>query len=500
MSNSVASIGVEAFFGCTSLTAITVDPLNSAYSSVAGVLFNKSQTTLIQFPEGKAGSYAIPNSVTSIGDSAFYGCRLTAVTIPSSATNIGDLAFGRSWLRGLYFFGNAPDIGYDVLYDESWGTVYYLAGTTGWGTTFGDLFTGWFPTMVWDGQTFPRIVENPQSATNLTGATASFSVTVTGIPPLSFQWQCNGTNIAQGSRISGAQANRLTLTNLQSQDYGFYTVLVTNAWGSVTSAPALLRVLSVEHLSLWVSNQIPARFDFTNAAWVEVAVVAPFPTPGSGTRWTAHRPVRCPSSTPTRSSSATRSWCRPLPTIRWMRRTWRWPRLQSSWTAFYLFATATAGGRVEPAGGLYLSNMVVTLTAKPDTGWEFLGWSGDASGTSTNLSVVVNRDKAVSAQFGLIPRFRLSVTTLGGGTVSGNTQSDYLRGTTVNLSATPEPGWYSELGRGRRGTSNSVSVGMDGDKSVVARFAPLTLLAVTAGGGQLSPIRRVTLCRIRTWC
>ena len=279
MSNSVASIGVEAFFGCTSLTAITVDPLNSAYSSVAGVLFNKSQTTLIQFPEGKAGSYAIPNSVTSIGDSAFYGCRLTAVTIPSSATNIGDLAFGRSWLRGLYFFGNAPDIGYDVLYDEGGGTVYYLAGTTGWGTTFGDLFTGWFPTMVWDGQTFPRIVENPQSATNLTGATASFSVTVTGIPPLSFQWQCNGTNVAQGSRISGAQANRLTLTNLQSQDYGFYTVLVTNAWGSVTSAPALLRVLSVEHLSLWVSNQIPARFDFTNAAWVEVELVAPFPNP-----------------------------------------------------------------------------------------------------------------------------------------------------------------------------------------------------------------------------
>jgi hypothetical protein len=38
------------------------------YSSVDGVLFNKSQTTLIQYPSGKSGHYSIPDSVTSIGD------------------------------------------------------------------------------------------------------------------------------------------------------------------------------------------------------------------------------------------------------------------------------------------------------------------------------------------------------------------------------------------------------------------------------------------------
>ena len=42
--------------------------INPVYTSVDGVLFNKSQTTLIQCPAGKAGSYTIPNSVTSIGD------------------------------------------------------------------------------------------------------------------------------------------------------------------------------------------------------------------------------------------------------------------------------------------------------------------------------------------------------------------------------------------------------------------------------------------------
>ena len=58
---------------CTSLTGITVDAFNSFYSSVDGVLFNKSQTTLIQCPGGKAGSYTIPNSVTDIGYHAFSG-------------------------------------------------------------------------------------------------------------------------------------------------------------------------------------------------------------------------------------------------------------------------------------------------------------------------------------------------------------------------------------------------------------------------------------------
>ncbi|MCG2659749.1 MAG: leucine-rich repeat domain-containing protein, partial [Kiritimatiellae bacterium] len=89
--NSVTNIGDGAFVRCTSLTAITVDAGNAAYSSLTGVLFNKSQTTLIQCPGGQAGSYTIPAGVTNIGDGAFYWCTgLTGVTIPASVTNIGD--------------------------------------------------------------------------------------------------------------------------------------------------------------------------------------------------------------------------------------------------------------------------------------------------------------------------------------------------------------------------------------------------------------------------
>jgi hypothetical protein len=92
--SSVTNFNNMAFFDCNKLQSINVDALNSYYSSVNGVLFNKSQTTLILCPEGKAGSYTIPNSVTGFGNGAFTDCtNLTGVTIPDSITCIGQDAF-----------------------------------------------------------------------------------------------------------------------------------------------------------------------------------------------------------------------------------------------------------------------------------------------------------------------------------------------------------------------------------------------------------------------
>jgi hypothetical protein len=98
---SVTNIDIAgaAFENCPSLTAITVDATNAFYSSLNGVLFDKSQTTLVLFPGGLGGSYTIPASVTTIGAGAFFACEfgtcpsVASVTIPESVTSIGESAF-----------------------------------------------------------------------------------------------------------------------------------------------------------------------------------------------------------------------------------------------------------------------------------------------------------------------------------------------------------------------------------------------------------------------
>ena len=91
---SVILLQSPVFLYCIGLTNIAVNPHNSNYCSVDGVLFNKSQTTLICYPAGKAGSCTIPAGVTNILDDSFAYCGgLASVTIPNTVKSIGGSAF-----------------------------------------------------------------------------------------------------------------------------------------------------------------------------------------------------------------------------------------------------------------------------------------------------------------------------------------------------------------------------------------------------------------------
>src|SRR5262249_17972846 len=113
---SVTNIGEGAFSGEITQMDIVVDGRNPAYSSVGGVLFNKDQSTLLQFPIGKFGSYRIPPTVTDIAAYAFVEAALVRVTVPGSVTNVGANNIGYdSFFEGgappsFYFEGNAPSI------------------------------------------------------------------------------------------------------------------------------------------------------------------------------------------------------------------------------------------------------------------------------------------------------------------------------------------------------------------------------------------------------
>ena len=86
--NSVTSIGIHAFWGCSSLTSITIP---NSVTNIGDYAFNRCSSLT---------SITIPNSVTSIGEYAFGYCRsLTSITIPNSITSIGDEAF--NWCSSL---------------------------------------------------------------------------------------------------------------------------------------------------------------------------------------------------------------------------------------------------------------------------------------------------------------------------------------------------------------------------------------------------------------
>ena len=82
----------------------------------------------------------------------------------------------------------------------------------------------------------PAILLQPTSQIVTAGSNASFSVLAAGTPPLSYQWQFNGTNLAS------ATASSLALTDLQPADAGSYSVLVSNSVGTVLSSNAILTV------------------------------------------------------------------------------------------------------------------------------------------------------------------------------------------------------------------------------------------------------------------
>lgn len=80
------------------------------------------------------------------------------------------------------------------------------------------------------------ITSQPQSLTVAAGSSAQFSVTASGTPAPTYQWQCNGTALV------GATGSTLTLSNVSTASAGNYTVVVTNPHGSVTSNAATLTV------------------------------------------------------------------------------------------------------------------------------------------------------------------------------------------------------------------------------------------------------------------
>ncbi|NLW84237.1 MAG: cadherin-like domain-containing protein [Phycisphaerae bacterium] len=135
---------------------------------------------------------------------------------------------------------------------------------------------------------------------------------------------------------------------------------------------------------------------------------------------------------------------------------------------------------------------VVSLTAAPNTGYTFANWSGNATGTANPISITMDGNKAVTANF-TQNTYTLGITATNGSVtkrVNGviTTATSFAHGTVVSLTAAPNTGYtFANWSGSASGTANPVSITMDGNKAVTANFTQNTYtLAITATNGSVT--------------
>jgi hypothetical protein len=136
----------------------------------------------------------------------------------------------------------------------------------------------------------PDIAVQPASLSVDDNTVATFSVFATGAAPLSYQWQFDGTNIAN------ATSSTYTISSVDPANAGAYTVIVRNSFGPVTSDPATLTIYTAPHITTGPSGEIAdpgATVTFTAAAtgavplsysWFFNGALIQYATKGGGER------------------------------------------------------------------------------------------------------------------------------------------------------------------------------------------------------------------------
>jgi hypothetical protein len=238
--------------------------------------------------------------------------------------------------------------------------------------------------------TAPAITTQPQSQSANPGSNVTFSVVATGTQPLRYQWRFNGVSIA------GETNAMLTKFNVQATNAGNYSVVASNLAGTVTSGNALLTVNTPPSITTQPQSQsviAGANVTFSVTAsggsplyyqWRLNGTNIAGATSSSLTRTNVqlahvgtYSVVVSNSLGAVTSSSATLS------------------------VNYLLSVSATLGGTVTKSPDLpsYAAGSTVTVTAATLSIYEFTGWTGDASGMTNPLAVVMTANKSITAQF-----------------------------------------------------------------------------------------------------
>lgn len=157
---TVESIGDDAFVDCRALKNITVDAENQAFSSYDGCLYTKDMSELLRCPPNRhsaitfsntaklkkiganafnglyySGTMIIPSTVEEIGEKAFYNSYLSGIILSESLKRVGNQAFDdsyHSYLKEIWFLGDAPTMEDQVFYSGGTLTAYYPEDNKTW--------------------------------------------------------------------------------------------------------------------------------------------------------------------------------------------------------------------------------------------------------------------------------------------------------------------------------------------------------------------------------
>ncbi|HZT22215.1 MAG TPA: protease pro-enzyme activation domain-containing protein [Verrucomicrobiae bacterium] len=212
----------------------------------------------VYYNNGSSGAFAGTSAAAPLW--AGFCALVNQQSMATSGTTVGLLN------PALYAIGTGSNYTacfHDITTGNNIGTntpgLYYAVSgydlCTGWGTPNGiNLINALAP------PTLPYFITQPADQTVTNGHTATFGAVVGGQSPLSFRWQFNGTNLADGGQISGAASNILAITSVTLANAGNYRLVVTNSYGAATSQVAVLTVNRILPTLTVSSSENPSGF------------------------------------------------------------------------------------------------------------------------------------------------------------------------------------------------------------------------------------------------
>ncbi|MDR3653197.1 MAG: ice-binding family protein [Paludibacter sp.] len=153
--------------------------------------------------------------------------------------------------------------------------------------------------------------------------------------------------------------------------------------------------------------------------------------------------------------------------------TWKFTTL----SVYSINITSVNGVVVKNPNALtYNSGTNVQLTATANVGYTFSSWSGDATGTTNPLTVNVNANKNITANFtSNASNFTLNVTAVGGSVSRNPNQLTYPNGTNVVLTPTANAGYtFTSWSGDVTSTVSPLTVNMNSNKNITANFTAAT--------------------------